>query len=360
MEKIYGLLSRMNIEFLNMKIFAIITFFVFVIFRKLFSSIILKIIFWMTKNKGKVKECRIYKPLNYFFVFFGLYCATKMLDLSLETMVRVDLYFRIICIILITNMINSFITKDAKWVKKYLEHHKNNEAVGNFICKIIKSIVWIIAGYIILNELGYDLTGLVAGFGLGGVMLSLAAQDTVKSLLSGVVILTDKPFDLGDFIEVGNYKGTVVDMTFRSTRIKASDNSIITIPNATITSESIVNWNKIQSRRLDFVLNLSMNTVSEKIKNVVEKIKLILRNNPDVLPETVQVSLDEIASYSIDIKIFLYINETDYRKFLTSKEKIYCDILELVERENIDLAYPTQTIYVKDTESEARKKVESV
>lgn len=171
-------------------------------------------------------------------------------------------------------------------------------------------------------------------------------------MLSGVVILTDKPFDIGDFIEVGTYKGTVLDITFRSTRIQALDNSFITIPNSTITTEYVVNWNKLESRRFECILNLSMDTTSEKIKNVIEKLKLVLKNNPTIMPETVQVHFDTISSYSSDIKIFLYINETDYKKFLDAKEKIYCDILELVEKENIDLAYPTQTVYVKGTEQE--------
>ncbi len=355
------LLRQVNVRDL-IKIFniqiAIAILLIFVIFRGLFSKIILKILFKITKHNKKVKESRAYKILNHFFIFLGLYCAIRMFDISLQTLAHVNTIFEIICIIFATNVINSFITKDAKWLKRYA-NHKKNDAVNNFICKIIRGIVWVVSIYIIIKELGYDLTGLVAGFGVGGVILSLAAQDTVKSLLSGAVILTDKPFDIGDYIEVGNYKGTVIDITFRSTRIKAPDNSIITIPNATITSEYVVNWNKLKSRRFEFVLNLSMDTSSEKIKNIVEKIKLILRNNPNVLPETLQVSLDAISSYSSDIKIFLYVNETDYIKFLGIKEKIYCDILELVERENIDLAYPTQTIYVKNKEVESKTEEEN-
>ena len=281
----------------------------------------------------------------------GLYLACRMFKLNPQTLAHVNTIFQIICIVFTTNIINSFIAKDSKWFQKYINHSKN-DAVNNFMCKVIKTIIWIISGFIIIKEIGYDLTDLVALLGIGGVVISLAAQDTVKSLLSGIVILTDKPFDIGDFIEIGNYKGTVIDMTFRSIRIKSNDNAIITIPNSTITSEYVVNWNKLKSRRLEFVLNLSMDTTSEKIKNVVEKIKLILKNNPNVLSDTVQVSLDQISSYSSDVKIFLYINEKDYIKFLTVKEKVYCDILELVERENIDLAYPTQTVYVKNTETE--------
>lgn len=342
------------IKLFNIQI-AIAIFLIFLIFRGLFSKMILKIILKLTKSKTKPKESSAYKILTKFFIFLGLYLSIRLLRPSVKTLKIVNDVFEIIAIIFITNLINSCVRKDARWFKRFL-HNPKNDAVNHFMCKIIKTVVWIISGFIIMKEIGYDLTDLVALLGIGGVVISLAAQDTVKSLLSGAVILTDKPFDIGDCIEIGAYKGTVIDMTFRSTRIKAVDNSIITIPNATITSECVVNWNKLKNRRLEFVLNLSMNTTSEKIKNVVEKIKLILRNNPDVLPDTVQVSLDQISSYSSDVKIFLYVNETDYIKFLNSKEKIYCDILELVERENIDLAYPTQTVYVKNEPTENTEK----
>lgn len=352
MGNINALLNQINVSNL-IKVFniqiSIAVFLIFVIFRRVFSQIIIKIIFLLTKNKGKVKDAKVYKILNKFWIFVGLYCSARMSKLSEQTMANVNTIFKIICIIFSANIINSFITKDARWFRKYINHSKN-DVVNKFICKMARGVIWIISGYIIIKELGYDLTGLIAGFGVGSVIISLAAQDTVKSLLSGAVILTDKPFDIGDYIEIGTYRGTVIDITFRSTRIKATDNSIITIPNSTITAEYVVNWNKLKNRRLEFILNLSMETTSEKIKNVVEKIKLILKNNPNVLPDTVQVNLDAISSYSSDVKIFLYVDETDYIKFLGIKEKIYCDILELVERENIDLAYPTQTVYVKNAE----------
>lgn len=352
MGNIREMLSQVNVSDL-IKIFniqiSIAIFLVFVIFRGLFSQLILKIVFGIMKRKRKVKDSKAYKILNNFFIFLGLYCSIRVLNLSEQTLANVNTIFEIICIIFATNIINSFITKDSIWFRKYINHSKN-DIVNNFICKVARGIVWIIAGYIILKELGYDLSGVITGLGIGGVIISLAAQDTVKSLLSGVVILTDKPFDIGDYIVVGNHEGNVIDITFRSTRIKARDNSIITIPNSTITSEYVVNWNRLECRRIECVLNLSMDTTSEKIKDLIEKLKLVLKNNPFVLPDTVQVNLDEISSYSSDVKIFLYVSETDYIKFLNVKEKIFCEILKLVEMENIDLAYPTQTIYVKNTE----------
>lgn len=354
MKNIGAFFTKINvrdlIKLFNFQI-AIAIFCVFIIFRGLFSQIILKIVFKFTKNHGKVKESELYKVLNRFWIFLGGYLALKMFKFSPQAVANINTIFRIIFIIFTASIVNSFITKDARWFRKMFRRAKN-DVVNNFICKIIRGIVWVVAGYIIIKELGYDLTGLVAGLGVGSVIISLAAQDTVKSLLSGVVILTDKPFEIGDYIQVGNYQGAVIDITFRSTRIRVKDNSIVTIPNAIITTEYVVNWSKLKCRRLDFVLNLSMETTSDKIRSIVEKLKFVLKNNPDVDPETVQVNLDAISSYSSDILIFMYINEIDYLKYLAIKERIYCDILELVERENIELAYPTQTVYVKNTEKE--------
>lgn len=352
MNNISTFFSQINLANL-MKIFkfqgAIVVFVIFFVFKGILANLALKIVFWFTKNKQKPKESKYYKILSKFIVFLGLYISIKILKPTGESLKVLNNIFKIGCIIFATSIVNSLISEDSAFFKKNI-HYSKNDTINKFICKITRGIVWGISGYIIIKELGYDLTGLVAGLGIGSVIISLAAQDTVKSLMSGAVIFTDKPFEIGDFIEVGTHKGNVIDITFRSTRIKAPDNSIITIPNSLVTSEYVVNWNKLENRRLEFVLNLSMETTSDKIKDLIEKLKLVLKNNPDVLPETVQVNLDAIASYSSDIKIFLYINESDYIKFLNVKEKIYCDILKLVEIENIDLAYPTQTVYVKNTE----------
>ena len=186
MENIHNFLKQINVKDLikifNMQI-AFAIFLVFLIFRKLFSQIVLKIIFWLTKNKSKVKESKAYKILNNFWIFVGLYCSARMFKLSEQALIHVNTIFEIICIIFATNIINSFIAKDSGWFKKYINHSKN-DAVNNFMCKIARGVVWVISGYIIIKELGYDLTGLVAGFGVGSVIISLAAQDTVKSLLS--------------------------------------------------------------------------------------------------------------------------------------------------------------------------------
>lgn len=345
MNNILNFFNQINFKEFSIQI-AIIVFLVFLIFRGLFSQITLKIINFFTKSKEKVKDKKLYKLLHSFFVFLGLYLAVRLLSNS-ERVIRIsNTCFKIICIAFVASGINSFVSTDAKIFKKFFKYSKN-DIVNNFICKVFKAVVWLIAGYIAFKELGYDLTGLVAGFGVGSVIISLAAQDTVKNLISGIAIMTDNTFSLGDYISVGNFEGTVVDISFRSTRIKAIDNTIVTIPNATIASEYVVNWNRLSSRKLEFVLNLNMDTTVEKIEEIIDKMKFILKSNNEVLTDSVRVHLDGISSYSSDIKAFMYVGKTNYIDFLNVKERILCEVLRLVEVENVELAYPSQTLYVK-------------
>lgn len=167
-------------------------------------------------------------------------------------------------------------------------------------------------------------------------------------------ILSDRPFEIGDWIEVATYAGTVVDITFRSTRIKTINNTIITIPNSVITSEYVINWNNLKSRRLDLSLGLHLDTTSEKIRKIIKQIKVVLANNPNVIEDTIQVNFASITECSSNINMFMYINETNYLKFLNIKEEILCSLLVLIEKENIELAYPTQTVYLKNNEGDIK------
>lgn len=323
----------------------------FVLFKGIFSRILIKIYYIFSKNKKNPKDSSMYKPLNTFFVCLGIFCTINILPISKQVLYILNKIFKIIVIYFITKAISTLITEDSTWFKKVFKKSEN-KAVDRFICKIIRGILWIIFLFIVLNELGYTnvssaLGGLVTGLGIGSAALALAAQDFVKSLLSGATILTDKPFIIGDWIEVGQYQGTVVDITFRSTRIKSFDNAVITIPNSTITSDYVINWNRLTSRRFDCVLNLSLDTPTDKIRKIVKEIKLTLENNPNVIKGTVQVALDAISNYSSDIKIYLYVNEAEYVKFLKVKEDILCSLLFLAEKENIELAYPSQTVFVR-------------
>lgn len=355
MESIKQFLTSIDLDHL-LKIFdiqislAVLIF--FIIFRGLFSRILIKIYYSLTRNRKNPKESTMYKPLSLFFVFLGIFCTINILPVNKQFLYYMTVTFEIVVMFYITKAISTLITEDSFLFKKIFKRSEN-KAVDKYMCKIFRGILWLIFICVALNKMGFNLaqfSGLAAGLGIGSAAIALAAQDLVKSMLSGATILTDKPFVIGDWIEVGEYQGTVVDITFRSTRIKSNNNSVITIPNSTITSTYVINWSRLTSRRFECVLSISLDTPSEKLRKIVKEIKLVLANNPEVIKETIQVSLDQISHYSSDIKIFLYVRQADFLKFLKVKEDILCSLLFLAEKENIDLAYPSQTVFVKGKE----------
>lgn len=355
MENIKEMLASIDINNL-LKIFdiqiALGIFIVFLVGRSLFSKLIIKAYYTIIKSPKTAKESKMYKTLNTFFVLLGIYFAVNMLPISNQILYVINKGFKILAIYFVFKSISTQINDDSILLKKLFKD-PSNKAVNNFFCKFIRVFLWMLFFVIAINEMGWNLSGfsgLITGLGIGSAAIALAAQDLVKSLLSGMVILTDKPFVIGDWVELGQYQGTVVDITFRSTRIQSYNNSIVTIPNSTITSEYIINWNKLKSRRFDCILNLSLNTTSEEIKSIVKKIKVVLENNPEIIKDTVEVSFNEITNCSNNIKIFLFVRQTNYSKFLKLKQDILCDLLEVIEKENIELAYPTQTVYLRKEE----------
>ena len=316
--------------------------------KSIFAKFVLGIIFKFQKRKEKAKDSKMFKSLEIMYMFFGIFLAIKILPVGAQLQYVMGKLLKIAIIIFITKFITTVIfTKDSKMMKK-LFVKSDNQAVNSFICKILGVIAWIVSVFIIFAELGYDLSALITGLGLGTAIISLAAQDTVKSLLSGVSILADKPFVIGDWISVGNYAGTVLNITFRSTRIKCADNSIVTIPNSVVTAEYVINWNQLTSRRFDCTLNLRLEETSEKIKKITREIKMVLCNKEYIDENSVHVVFNSISSYSSTIKIILYVKETDYFKYLKLQEDIYCSLLNILEKENVELAYPTETVHVKN------------
>lgn len=339
------------IHLFDIQIAIVIVLLVFVT-KSFFAKTVLKVVNKILKRDKKPEESGMYKTLKFTYVFLGIYLAIKILPFENRINILMTSLMKSAIIIFIANFINNVVLdKDSKFFKK--TGKKSNETVNNFVSVILKVVVWIIAIYIIIaGVLGFtQINGLVTGLGLGTVVISLAAQDTVKSLFSGFTILTDKPFVIGDWIEVGTYAGTVIDITFRSTRIRCANNSIVTIPNSTITEDLVINWNKLKTRRFECILTLEMGTTPEQIKKLIKELKVVICSKDYVKADTVYVGFNNIAEFSLDIKIFMYVTETNYVKFLKVQEDLYYEFLNVLAKENVGLAYPTETVIMKNPQN---------
>jgi len=308
---------------------------------KLISPIIARIIIGifhkLFKIEKKSHESGFYGPLKFEIALIGFGIAIHFLELAEGI---VNLYykiFRILTIIAISKAIANCLSTDSTFFSKLGKATKfnGNEALNAFISKLLKVLVYTTGAFIVLSELGYDLGGLAAGLGIGSAALALAAQDFVKSIIGGISIITDKTFEIGDFIEVGTFQGTVIDLTFRSTKVKDLSNAIIAIPNSVIVTEYVKNWSKLENRRLEMKLRLDLNSSTETINRCMSNITTMLKTDKDVIDKTVSVRLSNIENDANIILIVAYINTAAYDEFMLIKERINCNILEILEKEKI-------------------------
>ena len=335
----------------------LIAILIYILFRCLSRSLAyftVRIFKPKTKNKKAIKNNAFYAPLKVFYIILGLYLALLFIRQPLNTGAWinnwVDQLFKISFIILAANGIANSLTTNNRMVNR-LKDKMNPEVEDSmlkFILKSIRVLVYVVAGFMIITDLGFNLNGLVAGLGIGSVVITLAAQDTAKNLFGGLVIFLDKPFVVGDWIEVDKYEGTVEDITFRSTRVRTFENSVVNIPNAVIANDSIINWSRMEKRRNKVNLCLEIDTPLEKVIKVQNRIKEMLKQHDDVIDDTIIVRFDNIADNGINLLVLSYTNSVSYASFLEEKEKINFKIMQILKEENVELAYDTKTVYVKD------------
>ena len=319
-----------------------------------FSYIIIKIFKIKSKKAKEIKESAFYKPLKVFFIILGIYLAIVFLrgplQINEQVMDIVTKAFQMISVIEIAvGLANSFTSKTilGKKLRKSLSE-KMDDTVFEFVLKIVRVLIYIVAIFLVLTILEINLTGLIAGLGLGGVIVTLAAQDTAKNLFGGAMIFVDKPFAVGDWIQVDNYEGTIEDITFRTTRIRTFENALVNIPNAMIADASVTNWSKMEKRRYKTNLCVELNTPLEKLELLKTRIEKMLQERESVYDDSIIVRFDKITDNGINILIYTYTNSVDYASYLKEVEDINIKIMKILKEENVKLAYDTKTVYVKN------------
>ena len=214
---------------------------------------------------------------------------------------------------------------------------------------VSKIFVGAIGAIFVLQNLGINITSLVAGLGIGGVAVALAAQDSIKNLLGGATILADKPFQVGDWVVIGEFEGTVEQVGFRSTRIRTFADSLITMPNARITDTEVNNMGRRSWRRYSTTLGLAYYTDPDRIQAFVEGVRAIVLANPKMRHDYYIVEFITFADSSLNIMVYTFIEAADWNEEMRTRHIFNLDILRLAERLEVDFAFPTQTLHVAET-----------
>jgi MscS family membrane protein len=207
-------------------------------------------------------------------------------------------------------------------------------------------LVAVAAGIFILRRYGVDPTPVLAGLGVGGLAVALAAQKTLENVIAGASLIFDQALRVGDFLKVGDLQGTVDHIGLRSTRIRTLDRSIVTVPNGQIANMSL----ELLSERDRFwfhpIVQLRYETTQEQLRAIVDGIRTLLEGDATVDRTTVRVRFLRLGAFSLDVEVFAYVFARDWPHFLELQEQLLFRVLAIVSDAGGEIAFPSQTMYV--------------
>jgi len=211
---------------------------------------------------------------------------------------------------------------------------------------VIKALIWIGGTLMLIENLGYNITTIITGLGIGGIAIALAAQNILGDLFSYFVIFFDKPFEIGDFIVAGEHMGVVEKIGIKTSHVRSLDGQQLIMPNAEMAKSVIQNFKRLQRRRVVFSIGVVYYTSSVKIRAIPQMIKAIVSKEVNATFD--RAHLKSFGDFSINYEIVYYIESADYLTYMNIQQAICMNIFEKFECEEIEFAFPTQTLFLNN------------
>ena len=330
-------------------VLGVAVFLILFVFKSKISNALInvfgRIFFRNNKEKVTLLVNSLQKPLAYLIGTIGLYIAFAI-NYNKPGVTKV---FKILIILIICWGIINYLSDNLFLSLRFGENADDtmNTTALKFLANILKIVVIAFGVVMVISELGYNVNGLLTGLGVGGLAVSLAAQDAVGNLISGFIIIFDKPFKVGDLIESATVKGFVEEVTMRSTKIRTLDDSVITVPNSTLTKEAVTNISMMDKRRIKMTFGLVYSTTNETIEKVRNEMQKYIVDNKDILPEPCRIHFREFGDSALNFEVVCYTETSDMDEYLKIENELNLAIKKIVENNDTDFAYPTQTVYVQ-------------
>ena len=212
--------------------------------------------------------------------------------------------------------------------------------------KSLKIFAFTIGALVLVQSFGYSVSSILAGLGIGGVAVALAAKDTLANLFGSVTIFADKPFQIGDWIVMGNVEGTVEEVGFRSTRVRTFYNSVVSIPNSKLANTDVDNMGMRRYRRIKEVIGLTYSTTAEQMQAFVEGIRAAIRANRYMRQDFHEIHFNGFGDSSLNVLVYCFLDVQNWSDELREKHNFFLEILRLADEVGVEFAFPTQTIHV--------------
>ncbi len=315
-----------------------------------------KLIIWFIKNVLKKLSAKtetrlddllvemLEEPIIYIFALGGIWFALKRLVFPPEIIDYIDKGFWFVVILATTWFIaRLLIALIDEYLAPAVEKSESDldDQLLPIARKVIKYTIWVLGILMALNNVGFNVGAILAGLGIGGLALAMAAKDTVANIFGGVTIFTDKPFVLGDRIKISGYDGIVQEVGIRSTRIKTLAGTMLTVPNMKFTDGIIENISMEPSRKVTLNLGLTYDTPEDKVQLALDILKDIITNT-DGTEDNVLVSFNAFGDFSLGVLFIYYI--TKGADILQVQTNVNMQILKRFNENKLEFAFPTQSI----------------
>ena len=217
--------------------------------------------------------------------------------------------------------------------------------------KSAKIIIFAVGLIYIANSLRIEILPLITGLGIGGLAVAFAAKDTIENFFGSIAVVVDRPFEVGDWVLIGDIEGTVEELGFRSTRIRTFYNSQVTIPNATLVRATVDNYGRRRYRRFKTTIGVSYNTDPDAIDAFCAGVRELIRQRPMTRKDYYHVWLNDLGASSLNVLLYMFFEAPDWATELRERHRFTLDVLRLAHRLNVEIAFPTQTIYLRQDET---------
>lgn len=357
--------SFLNYSFFDVNLGRIvIALFVFLLIyslRQLFSKLGIKLLRKVTNRTKTTLDDQVIDiiepPTRFMFIILGFWLAFKILELPETSKEFIQHLFRSLFAIAViwtayraSTIVSQFMKHLATRTESVLDDH-----LVLFVGKFLRVGVIAIGTMVFVREWGYDIAGLVAGLGLGGLAFALAARDTVANLFGSITILMDRPFGIGDWIETPHVEGTVEDIRIRSTHIRTFAHALVTIPNSVLANDAITNWSRMAKRRITFKLGVTYDSTQTQVQEAVLRIKEMLKNHPEIHPQTIFVYFTDFGDSALEIFLYFFTKTTNWQKYLSLRQDINLKIMEILEEMGMKVAFPSSSLYIERPNPETQK-----
>ena len=325
----------------------------FLFLRGIFSKFVIKrlekYVAKTTNNFDNSLVLSMEGPAKFFPVVFGFFVATSYLTIENETAEFLETINRSLITILIFWTFHQIIGPLSAVIKSVGDLISRD--LINWIIKAVKVLIFILGLAAVLELWGIKIGPIIAGLGLFGVAVALGAQDLFKNLISGILVLVERRFKVGDWIFVdGVIEGTVENIGFRSTVVRRFDKSLATIPNFQFAEKAVINNSLTTNRRINWVIGLEYKTTSEQLNKIKKEIEDYIQNS-ELFSKSgdtfLSVKIEQFASSSIDIRLICFTKTTHYLEWMKVKDVLAISIKSIVEKNNSSFAFPSTSIYVE-------------